>query len=518
MSEQVPVIESTAPEQLKVFSDFVTALREDNVAAAINEAERLTPYFSALSKQLDLDAAINPQKAAAVRDLTSPGALKSVFNAVAARTKNTILSEIAIIPEAVLRFETANETQYSGPLNYKGKNFINFGFIQVFNANRTSGTSFPILAFNDSLMKTIAPHRPKAMLEALQTVATAGNHDMLHHYTNTILNPNISCTRMDKKDFPDPVMEVRDWQKTHFNGYISDRSEDSFESWLMLNHMRVRELMKDTHEEEALKQSCDTFFDELGRIGGEISTATSAKQAHETVDRFGIALLFTMMRYLPLDHPLIDHAIERFQQVDPDPRSLELERSALVRQSQSQMEHWVVQTLANYRAKGVELLPENPDYAALRKLQLIQIEPAIVHLLSPAQPGTFLEKIKKNNRLGEINLDMISTSAAGIWFDLADGKHTFVKPDGTTVEAWIKDGKYHRGNEPARITTWPDGTMEQFWYKNGSMFRSSSVKPGGKAEVHDYEAAEEPESLEKYLERYWSQAPRKTKPGTPSSS
>ncbi len=475
MVEQVPVITSVGDEeQLKSFEYFVGDLRADNVAAARDEAQRLSPYFTALSRQMALDVKLDPVKAATVEGLTSPEVLSDIFNAVAVRTKNTILSQILIAPEGLLNQKAAVDSnrQFNAHLYYGALNF-NFGFMQTLGEKGT--TTFPILTMNDGVMEGITPFRSQALLESMQAVATAGNHDMLHHYTNVILNPTISQVNRSNKDTPEFVMDPHDWSNQYFRGYTSDSDINSFESWLMLDHLRIRRLMDEGPEGRALEKACDTFFDELGRIGKEMTAATSAEEAHRAVDYLGTMLLFTMMRYMPMDHPLMLHAIERLQQADPDPAALEADGEKIVEgtKAASKRGSYTEMALMNYKNQGVDLTPEKPDYADLKRLQLIQIAPWIVHLLSPEQEKSNLAEMKAEKRVGNANLDMVSTSAAGVWFDMSDGQHTFVKPDGTTVEVWLKDGKYHREDGPAYITVPPQnkGRRDEQWYRNGERFR-----------------------------------------------
>src|SRR5580704_15115877 len=152
----------------------------------------------------------------------------------------------------------------------------------------------------------------------MQTAATSSNHDMQHHFTSTILNPSIAKTATDDK-LPTPEFTSRDWSSKYFNGARRDSDPKSYESWLMLNHARVRRLLEEGPEGDALKQSIDTFFKELKRIGQEMAAAVSPEKAHEAVDYFGTMMIFSLVRSIPLDHPIMEDIINRLHDADPDP-------------------------------------------------------------------------------------------------------------------------------------------------------------------------------------------------------
>ena len=46
-----------------------------------------------------------------------------------------------------------------------------------------------------------------------------------------------------------------------------------------------------------------------------------------------------------------------------------------------------------------------------------------------------------------------------------------VRPDGTVVEEWRKDGKLHRDGGPAYVKRHPDGAVFEGWYRNGELRR-----------------------------------------------
>lgn len=492
---KAPVLTSADAEQLEAFARFIAELRTNNVRIpahvriAEEESGRLGPYFDALGATLaaDLKEADdeNPELAA----LSKPRTLSKLFNQAARNNQTTILSTLVLAPADVLKNPDIQKgtTPFFAAMNYNGYSF-KFGFIQVFEAGSVASknigsTSVPVLAFDPRMMEFIAPHLPAAMLAALQAVATASNHDMQHHYTSTILNPRIAETASDKK-LPSPDFTVRDWSDLYFNHAMKDSDPKSYEAWLMFNHARVRRLMEEGPEGEVLKRACDTCFGELKRIGAEIAAEIPQQKpnvvahkpmarAHAVVDYFGTMLLFAMSRSMPLDHPLMDHAIRGLQQADPDPQTIEKRKEEILARIDypNDEEELAGKVVANYRATGVELMRKEHDYVSLKKLQLINIEPWVAHLMSPGQPGTELGEMQQ--RVGEVNREMLNASALTAWFGATDGLHTTKRPNGETMETCFKDGQLHRGDGPALVVKDAEGniTGEQ-WFLNGRRYRA----------------------------------------------
>ncbi len=481
MVEHAPVITSLNEDQIKSFTDFIEVLRTDNTVAAKAETTRLRPYFNALSAQLTVDAGASEKNTDDLAPLSRKGGLSRLFNAIAQRTKNTILSEIILVPEALLQNDAAtkNNTQFNAHMSYDGTSFT-FGFLQTFDENKTSSVSIPLLGLNTDKMASIESFHPGEFLQALQAVATAGNHDMLHHYTNTVLNNSIARPNLDGS-LSKPVLTAMNWFNHYFN-YNRDSDVNSYESWLMLDHMRVRRIMEEGPEGKALESACNKFFDELSRIGKEMTEASSKEEAHKAVDYFGSMLLFTMMRFMPLDHPLMEHAVERLQQADPDPAALEEKKDALVDFANSHIDY-VGQTISNYKAAGLDILPDNVAYADLKRIQLISIAPWITHLISPAQPETLLAEMQSQARVGGANIDMVRDSAAGIWFNMKNGGHRLIRPDGTEIDVYLNKGLLDRKDEPALVEISPDGTKTEKWYSKGKVYRTATLKEDG--EYHE---------------------------------
>ncbi len=477
MAGQAPIITYLSPEAVQSFLDYMDELRSGNVDAAKEEAARLSPYFNALSAQLGLDAKAVQDQSADLAELAEENNLSELFNTVAERTNNTILSELVLGPQALLnRKDTMQKNKQFGASSiYDGHSFT-LGFMQVFNRDKTSSVSVPMLTFENLIMINLNKYELEPMLRALQVVATAGNHDMLHHYTNVVLNSAIARP-IEDKSLPVPPLSARDWFDKNFSNHKKDSDANSYESWLMLNHSRIRNLMEAGPEGEVLKKNCDVFFDELAQLGQEIAAKSSVEQAHDAVDYFGTILLYTMMRYMPMDHPLIEHAIDRLQQADPASAVLEEKKQDIITEAHGG-KPYMAEVLANYKAAGIDLLPDNSSYADLKRLQVIEITPWIAHLLGPAQPGTLLAAMQE--RVGQVNIDMIKDTALGFWFNMKDGVHFIDLPDNKTVEMHFKNGVLHRENGPAFIKRAADGSCENEYYRDGIKIEQPATQPSSK--------------------------------------
>lgn len=479
---KTPVITSLQPDQLQLFTEFMGTLRVDNTILALDETDKIQPYLNAFAKTLAEDKRTSGIRNADLTELTKPGALSALFNRMAEKTKNTLLSGLLIAPESLLKTAEAKDgiTHFGSPVYYNGHSFT-FGFLQIFTEGEKSSTSINVLSFNAELMEAIEPFKPTAMLHALQVAATSSNHDMHHHYTSPQISSDIARTMRDSS-LPKPTFAFDNWWDKYFSPYRKDSDPYSYESALMLNHARIRRLLEEGPAGKALKNDCDDFFDELAHIGKEMAAATSIEQAHKAVDYFGTMLIFALARGMPLDHPLMDHVISRLKEADPDPALLEKKSTDIIDTINGNIKltarfpdqlSYERDALSNYKTKGVELMPEKLEevnYTALKKLQLMMIQPWIIHLMSPPQPDTQLAKM--HDRLGKLYLEMMQSSASTAWFNAVDGRRRTKQPDGGTVETYIKNGKLDRNDGPAYIKKDVTGKIvEEQWFKEGQRYR-----------------------------------------------
>jgi hypothetical protein len=313
LTVSAPVVMDAATEEgARPLMEFAGALKShNNRGVARAEAARLQPYFSALSTYLSqaIDGLDMPDSARGMaKDYTTPGSLSGMFNAMARFTRNTIISDVVVAPHGI-RAEGSPAAALFDPdafnpaFDYAGKNF-RFGFVQVMQRSRVSGsessTTAATFTLDDGLLKDIAPHGPEKMLKHLQAVLTAMNHDMLHHFHSPFLPDELA-----KKFRPETEQEgeIGQWAK----------ETKGVEEWSQLGHGKV--FMAEGNEAllRGLRSDIDAFFDELSRL----ARAFPPEKAHEVADYFGTALLQSLTRTFPLNHPLLSHGAERLRQALP---------------------------------------------------------------------------------------------------------------------------------------------------------------------------------------------------------
>lgn len=485
MAGQAPIVASIEPADVQRVLGYMDDLRRSNTDAAAAEAQRLQEYFSALSKQFTADA--GKPLPDFNSDMMPRESLVRLFNAIAAHTHNTILSEFVIGPAALLRRKDTlkDNKRFASTIAYGGKSF-SIGFIQVFGSNRDGSVSIPILCLDNAVLSTLNRHQSEPMLRALQYVATAGNHDMLHHYTNTVLTNSIATSIKDDS-LPESPLSPKDWWRKNFH-HQQDSDPSSYEGWLMMNHSRIRLRMAE-EDGDALQENCDLFFDELARIGQEIAERSNAAQAHDAVDYLGTVLLYTMMRFMPVSHPLFQHAVQRLQQADPAPDIITEAGESILAQATGNKDTDilyndapVIQTvLENYKAQGVDLLSAHPSYADLKTLQVIEITPWIAHFMSPAPAQTHMGDMQE--RVSALNVEMLEDTAWSVWLNnIKDGKHTLELSNGETATVYTKDGALHRKDGPALTKCDAEGTLlKEEWYENGA--KTDPKAPASKARI-----------------------------------
>lgn len=396
---RTPVFIDSQPAAQRAILDYFKSLQKDNTVIAAREAARLAPYFATLKAVTEEDLAVPAHRYVKPLEdtLAAPDGLAGLFNTVARRTKNTILSDVVVAPIALVTCKPVRKALLRFPTRYSGygKDAFIFSFWQDSDKETKSSISIPFIAFDDARMDSAAPHRPETLYKEFQRVMSSGNHDMLHHYGNQLLNSTIAATETTGGQ------ELRTWHSWYFRG-TDDRDIEGWESWLMLDHARVRRAMEEGPEGDALKASVDTFFDELARIGGAIAATRGAEEAHRTVDYFGTMLGFALMRFMPMTHPLMQHAIARLEAADPLPALPDKDKEKLYKFIKGN--YFMGEAIANYKANGVNIAHGN-DYASLKTLQIMSVSPTIARLMGPAQPGSPLAKVQE--RAGNANRDML---------------------------------------------------------------------------------------------------------------
>lgn len=321
------VMDAASHSGLAAFMRYLSGLKNnDSAALAAQEGARLKPYFNSMSRHLggilqkvDDDTALGREKAG-LGKISRPEDLKSLFNDMARHTRNTLLSEVVILPDNIRDSGPAKSLFDKPCFNtdyYYGGHRFGFGFLQVYRTDemgiKNGSVTFPTFMIDHRMMEAVARHQPRLLLEKLQDVMTWGNHDMLHHLTMPELNkynPEVA------ENFQSPEKG----ETAPYNWF----SNIGYEAWAQRLHENVLEA-SDAGDLESLKEKVDAYFDELERIRDESLSGEGGKlevmrrKVHETMDYYGVVMANALTRAFPLNHPLLGHCLERMQKADPMP-------------------------------------------------------------------------------------------------------------------------------------------------------------------------------------------------------
>ncbi|MBI3441999.1 MAG: hypothetical protein HY052_09425 [Proteobacteria bacterium] len=348
------IIDATTAEGVQPFLDFVHQLEgHSNTEIAAEEDRRLQPYFSSMSAYLTraIDKA-DPEKVnkAELGKLTTRGALSGIFNAMAAKTHNTMTSDVVIMPDNIYTTGPASHLfegrrAFNTNYNYCGHSF-NFGFFQVFEMGdnpvflidndqvtevsnkkiKRSSTTFPTFRIDHRMMDKVPPSQLTSLLRDFQKVMTFVNHDMLHHFTSPIINSGTV------KKFGDNDKQMSAWDDKI--PYVSIGG--SYEHWAQIGHEKALIAPENTVLLDDIRTKLDHYFDELKRVGESLMqknkpntpiTSTLANifnrkehEAHEVIDYFGMVMAHALTRVFPLNHPIMTHCLQSLQKADPEPQ------------------------------------------------------------------------------------------------------------------------------------------------------------------------------------------------------
>lgn len=466
---------------------YFESLRVNPMVLAEAEAARLrdSGYLKFMARQFvqDLDIEPLPNPSAAGRGLKlaadsiarqqkrkarhgrmkfSRRQLRLLFQAVAARTTNVILSQVLIAPVTVMDrpgdFMPARI--YAKPARYRGASFA-LGFVQVqqIKSRGDFSVSVPFFGFDRDYMADIAFLQPEKMFEAFRTVMTAGNHDMQHHLTNTTLNAAIADT--SGRATLAPRRGVSTWSSDHFGDIIRDEDVRSYESWLILSHARIQSSVM--AESDVVACAVDTFLTELSRITAHLRAEMHDIDASVVSDYFGTMLGFVMMRFLPFNHPLFQQTLARLEKIDP-----------LAGQSQQAAESSTafVDLQLQYLDAGQPLKVN--QYGIKKINDIVQLAPEIALLNVPEGASGPVAEAKL--RVGKVYTAMLEAAAQTAWF-MPDGYHVIDMGAQTIMELHCRDGQpFREGDLPAATKTDLDlGRREQQWYIDGLPGRAGGL-------------------------------------------
>ena len=307
--------------------DFIHGLQPlkiNEMAAA--EAKRLAPYFTFLAARLALSDTARQHALAYKGFHKTPDAddLARLFCMITEKGRSLLLSTPMVMPTSILHDSDLKPgqrgkwktdfTTFFKTASYRDRP-MRFGFYQAVNTyteddNLQGAISIPSFQFSYSM-----PTMPRTarMLTALQNIITAVNHDVMHHFTSSILNKDISKTN------PVPYSDnLRDHHKLYFHGTSSEDLQ-SYESWNILSHAATMKSLLAAGEAGALQEHLDIYYKELSWYYFDRSVRLSPHQQQEAYDILAIAPAFALMRIIPMDHPLMQYCLACIEKYDRYP-------------------------------------------------------------------------------------------------------------------------------------------------------------------------------------------------------
>lgn len=433
------------PEDTQSFMAYIDEQQEASLSQVSDtEAARLAPYLDAWGRRIGQPIS-EPKKKSVLTwvmsligaetsvphiDFAQPGTLNKLFEASSRLTKNVILAQNAIIPRTLLQHpfmqaKRENKDLTSGlvaPTHYGGAAY-GVGFIQVKKRqapneyyNKVMGTdvrstvfsiSFPIMTLDDGMMRRMAPHDTRTLMNALQDIITASNHDPVHHLIKAH-SPNNEI--VENLSGSDTTRMLDDEIKK----YVGQRNVDEplgYESWAIATHAATWATMKDTPAGEGLEKSIDTYFDELERIAAALQNVSSLSDMdrHNVIDYYATAVGFSLIRLVPANDPLMIHAISRMESADPLPEA--------VIEAPRQLSPEADKVISLYKDAGVHFTDQNQQpmsYTAAKQMQLIMMLPDIAQMHAPAPSGSDIDIARQRINDMDRNLLRILVKPAGL--------------------------------------------------------------------------------------------------------
>ena len=307
-----PVFTKSDTQAAEEFMAYITGDGAHDVQhLADAEADRLGDYFGTLEKRLA------PHEKLV---LSQKGSLSALFKKVATETRNLILSEFIVIPEKILshaayqlQIRTGRMNSYFKPVDYHG-GIIQMGFVQTMNPDKDGSVTFPVLALDTKMMTALESFDLRPVAEGLQKILSIANHDMLHHLTNTYLNDDISKTA---RTIP-YARDLENFMREHVGG--SDTDPGSYESWALLSHAATWREASRSGEDHALSDAVDQCFAAIHALNRDLQAAGKPLPIRaQAIDSFSTIACFGLMRICPLHAPLMERAVEKAAEINPNP-------------------------------------------------------------------------------------------------------------------------------------------------------------------------------------------------------
>lgn len=325
-----PIITGANENSIAQLIAYLSQNKQDPAGhIAEDEARRLTPYFAALDARLDTpqdepNAVITHHKIqSAPENISGKGGLARLFSKVAADTGNVITSEFAIIPSSLMYVPAIRTLEQTGGIKSFFKStahndtLITLGFIQCLHDDGASSVTVPVAALDRDVLALVKKHDTKKMLDCLQAILTAVNHDMMHHLTNVVLNSDVSKITQG----PPYAEKLKKFISTHVRG--RDESPGSYESWALLSHADTWRKIRGSDMDRDLNQTVEAFFESLRQLDRDMKDSGESPERRATaIDYFAAFGAFGLMRIHTFDTPVMQRALDLIEEISPVPENV----------------------------------------------------------------------------------------------------------------------------------------------------------------------------------------------------
>lgn len=331
----MPVVTSIMEKpEVRKLHNFLQGLRKaDHATLAADEAARLQPYFDKMSKYL-----LRHDGAKGLETILSPAGLRQAFNLVSAATGNLILSNVVVAPQRILK------SKYAAPpgrirlisleqeFRTADDSLVSFDFWQVYGAKKKSSISLGTLRLASKQLQPFSAAELRPLLEDIQQMMQIVNHDVLHHFTMSVLNTRITARFKDFMSTPFMLWKAR------------DDANGGYECFVHILHEKI--LLDDPQTLQDMRDISSRFVEKL-------------KKLPDAVPYMSDVMAHCMSRLLPLDHAILRDFLAAVYPLDPGAASVIADGLKGIK-----LKHDSIQVVRDYAAAGVNFRPTTKNSAS----------------------------------------------------------------------------------------------------------------------------------------------------------
>lgn len=323
---KAPVIADASEQGAREFLGFIDKLAaSDNIATAAEESLRLDPYFKLMDD--DFAATMSAGQKNEFKTITSKNGLCALFNDMAKVTRNTFISDVAVLHggigsvNAATAVITAHRDEYMITFKY-GRTVTKFGFHNVIHRDcgilKGGSTAFPLFLVDGKQIDSLPPEAAAPLLSDFQHVMTAVNHDPMHHFS--ILSIDGVAPRLNAAI--DDTNAMTEWFKTIPK--IEDYGRP-YEELAQRKHQDYVLNARNSSLADAIQSNVRNYFDKIDDIAVTMrENGTAPQDISDTIDYFNTLMCHALLRVFPFGHPVMTEALHRAETADPQANILGL--------------------------------------------------------------------------------------------------------------------------------------------------------------------------------------------------